>query len=226
MFEFKPILKNFRLLLVLLCLLGAAKAAFAQKEIGDMTLHYEMAAGNNQHLDSNMIGSAAKTLYIRGGMSRSTMYFNGFSQSIIYNQNGDKAYVLYHLNDQDYMSILSRPQWKDQYKRYKGMKVDILKDVHKKILGYNCNKAVATLMDGTQINMYYTPELKTTVGDNPYEFKEVPGLILEYEAQILHKYKITFTASKIDFSPVPAAQFIIPKEGYRLLDPDKLNNAQ
>lgn len=203
-------------------LFGVGQLAFAQKVIGDLTLHYELAAGNNQHLDSNMIKSASKTLYIRGGMSRSTMHFNGFSQSIIYNQNGDKAYVLYHFNEQDYMSILSKVQWKSQYKRYKAMKVDIQKEATKQILGYSCIRAVATLNDGSEINMYYTPELKTTVGDNPYEFKEIPGLILEYEAQVMHKYKITFTATTIDFNPVPASRFIIPKEGYRLLDPAQL----
>lgn len=215
-----------RLLLLVLLIAGAADGVIAQKEIGDLTLHYELAAGNNQHLDSNMIKTAAKTLYVRGGMSRSSMHFNGFSQSIIYNQNGDKAYVLYHLNDQNYMSILSKAQWKDQYKRYKGMKVEIQKDATKKILGYTCLKAVATLKDGTQINMYYTPDLKTTVGDNPYEFKEIPGLILEYEAQLLHQYKITFTASKIDFGPVPASRFIIPKDGYRILDPNQLKKEE
>ena len=155
-------------------------------------------------------------------MSRSTMNFNGFSQSIIYNQNGDKAYVLYHLNDQDYMSVLSQSQWENQYRKYRDMRVDFDKKDTKKILGYHCIRAVATLKDGTRINMYYTPELKTTVGDNPYEFKQIPGLILEYEAQVMHKYKITFTATKIDFGPVPASDFIIPKEGYRLLDPNML----
>ena len=223
MFDYTFISKIYRLLLVVVIITGAGRHVFGQKEIGDLTLHFELTAGNNQHLDSNMIKTAAKTLYVRGGMSRSTIHFNGFSQSIIYNQNGDKAFVLYHLNDQDYMSILTKAQWKDQYKRYKGMKVNIQKGAtSKKILGYSCIKAVAILKDGTEINMYYTPELKTTVGDNPYEFKEIPGLILEYEAQVMHKYKITFTATKIDFGPVPASRFIIPKEGYRLLDPNKL----
>jgi len=222
MSEFRSILKTLRLLLVALLLLGVQGEASAQKTIGDLTLNYELAAGNNQQLDSNIIKSASKTLLIRGGMSKSTMIFNGFSQSIIYNQNGDKAYVLYHLNDQDYMSVLSLSQWENQYHKYQDMKVTFDKKDTKTILGYACIRAKATLKDGTKINMYYTPDLKTTVGDNPYEFKQIPGLILEYEAQVMHKYKITFTATKIDFGPVPASAFIIPKEGYRLLDPNML----
>jgi GLPGLI family protein len=215
-------MKTLRILVAALLIVGGHEAAVAQKTVGDLTLNYELAAGNNQHLDSNIITSASKTLLIRGGMSKSTMVFNGFSQSIIYNQNGEKAYVLYHLNDQDYMSVLSQTQWENQYRKYKDMKVQLNAKDTKTILGYRCIKAVASLKDGTQINMYYTPELKTTVGDNPYEFKQIPGLILEYEAQVMHKYKITFTATKIDFGPVPAAAFIIPKEGYRLLDPNML----
>jgi|GEM_PF-774470 len=211
-----------RLVLIILALLGAVNVTLAQKTVGDLTLHYELTAGNNQQLDSNMIKSAAKTLLIRGGMCKSTMVFNNFSQSIIYNQNGDKAYVLYQLNAQDYMSVLSRSQWEGQYRKYQGMKVQFDKKDTKKILGYPCIKAVATLKDGTTVNMYYTPQLKTTVGDNPYEFELIPGLILEYDALVMHKYKITFTATKIDFNPVPASAFIIPKEGYRLLDPNML----
>ena len=218
--------KWFRFLPVLLLMGSTAGQLLAQKEIGDLTLHYDMVEANNRHLDSSIIKQASKILYIRGGMSLSTIQFNQFTQSIIYNQNGDKAYVFYHFNNQDYLSILNKAQWEDQYHRYKGMKLTILDGEHKTILGYHCQKAVARLKDGTEMNLFFTPELKTTVGDNPYEYKLVPGLILEYEARFMKKYTITFTATKIDFNPVPASRFIIPKEGYRLLDPAKLKKTQ
>lgn len=224
MLVFIPILKNSYWFLILLVFLGAGREGFAQKEIGDMTLHYELATDSNHLFDSNRIRSFSKTLYIRGGMCRSTINTSEFSQSIIYDRNGDKAYVLYNLNDQNYVSILNKTQWQDQYKRYKGMRVRLLKNDNKKILGYNCNKAVAHLTNGSEIIMYYTQDIKTTVGDNPYEVSAIPGLILEYEIQILNDDKITITASKIDFNPVPAALFIVPEKGYRILDPSKIKN--
>lgn len=207
--------------LLVLALLGSG-ACYAQKMIGDCTIHYELSADNNNPLDTNILKNASKTLYIRGGMSLTEVNFNKFSQSTIYNQNGDKTYVLYHLNDQDYMSVLTNQEWLDQYSKYKGMEVRFFKKDTKKILGYDCIRAVATLKDGSRIQLYYTPELKTTVCDNPYEFEKIDGLILEFESQMGKKYKFTFTATSIDFSPVPASRFIIPKEGYRLLDPGQL----
>ena len=189
--------------------------------IGDLTVHYELTADNKQHLDSNIIKTAAKTLYVRGGMSLSKLNFNGFDQSIIYNHNGDKAYVLYRFNNQDYMSILTKEQWLKQYDRYKGLKVSLDKKSTKEILGYSCTKALVTLSDGTEISIYYYPKLKPTVADNPYEQEAIAGLILEYEAVVLDKYKITLTATNIDFNPVPAAKFILPKQGYRLLEMGK-----
>ena len=216
MMQHRSIIAIFKLLL-LLCVVGTTHV-YSQKVVGDMSLHYELVAANNPHLDSGMISSAKKSLYVRGGMSLSTLNFNGFNQSIIYNKNGDKAYILYELNNQDYMSILSKDQWLQQYSRYKDLKLTINKNKTKQILGYSCMEALATLQDGTQISIYFYPKLKPTVSDNPYEADAVPGLILEYQVVVQDKYILTFTATSIDFSPVPAARFIIPKEGYRLLD--------
>lgn len=212
------------LLTVLLCV-GSAGLVIGQKMIGDLSVQYELSAASQQQVDSTMIQSASKTLLVRGGMSKSTIVFNDFSQSTIHNESGDKAYVLYHVNNQDYMSVLSAAQWEDQYSKYKDMQVTFDQNDTKTILGYHCIKAVAKLKDGSSVNMYYTPELKTTVGDNPYEYQLIPGLILEYEAQVMKRYKITLIATKLDFGPVPAAKFIIPKEGYRLLDPNQLRNS-
>lgn len=212
------------LLLSIGWLLFALTTLKGQKVVGDCTIHYGVTSGNDHGLDSNTLKNATKVFYVRGGMSLTEINFNNFSQSTIYNQNGDKAYVLYHLNEQNYMAVLTNKQWLKQYKRYKGMKVQFKHNDTKKILGYLCQKAIITLKDGSHIQLYYTPELQTTVCENPYEFEKINGLVLEYESQIGHKYNFTFTARKIDFNPVPAARFIIPKQGYRLLDPSQLRS--
>jgi hypothetical protein len=56
-----------------------------------------------------------------------------------------------------------------------------------------------------------------SVTENIFQFKDVPGLILEYESTIKDNQKITYTATQIDFNPVPLAQFELPKEEYRVL---------
>ena len=52
----------------------------------------------------------------------------------------------------------------------------------KKILDYTCKKAVLTLKNGTDYTVYYVPWLVPSVNENPFEFKDVPGLVLEYES--------------------------------------------
>jgi hypothetical protein len=66
--------------------------------------------------------------------------------------------------------------------------------------------------------MYYATEIIPSVNENDYQFKAIPGFVLEYESEIdKGKSKITFTATKINLSPVPAAKFEIPKSGYKIL---------
>jgi hypothetical protein len=52
--------------------------------------------------------------------------------------------------------------------------------------------------------------------DFQYANKSLPGLAMEYESSS-GKSKITYTISKIDFSPVPASRFDLPKSGYRVM---------
>ncbi|MGF7232333.1 hypothetical protein [Arachidicoccus sp.] len=201
---------------LLLCLMLTSFSGFGQKIIGDCTIVYKLKA-ESKNVDANALKNASKIFYVRGGMSLTEIRFDNFLQSTIYNRNGDKVYVLSELNDNKYMSVLDKEQWKAQFENYKDLKLE-MRGEKKNILGYMCNKAIATLNDGTQINLYYTPDLKTTAPENPYEFNDINGLVLEYQAFIKNKYKVTYTATQIDFDPVPASKFIIPKQGYRLLD--------
>jgi len=87
----------------------------------------------------------------------------------------------------------------------------------KTILGYPCKKAVATTKGGKRFTIYYTTGLAPTASENPYQFKNIPGIVLEYESETSEGKSITFKATNIDFSPVPAAKFEIPQSGYRIL---------
>jgi hypothetical protein len=51
-----------------------------------------------------------------------------------------------------------------------------------------------------------------------YQFKDLPGFVLEYEALTEDgKSKINYSATKITLVPVPVAKFDLPKTGYRVL---------
>ena len=86
----------------------------------------------------------------------------------------------------------------------------------KTISGYKCRKAVGKLKDGTSFTVWYTTDLVPENRDFQYANKNLPGLALEYETN-MGNLKVTYTVSKISFSPVPAAKFDIPKSGFRVL---------
>jgi len=163
------------------------------------------------------LNHAEKTLYIRGVKSRSELHTPNFVQAIIYDSKTDSSVVLRELGNTKYISFLSGESRRQKNLKYEGMKFNQT-DEKKTILGYECQKVVTTLADGTSYNVYFTPSIVPSARGYEYQFKDLPGLVLEYEA-ILEKgnTKVTFTASNIDFTPVPVAKFDIPKTGYRLL---------
>ena len=76
--------------------------------------------------------------------------------------------------------------------------------------------AIATLQDGTTYTVWYTPDLVPENKNFQYETRNLPGLAMEYEMNSKDK-KVTYTVSKISFSPVPASKFELPKSGYRIM---------
>lgn len=187
-----------------------------QRVIGDCTITFQVSADAGS-VDSNAIRNAYKKLYISGGKALTEISFNGFEQQTFYNENNSNVYILYQMSGEKYMRILTKDEWMQQYDNYKDAQTELL-DGMQNILGYSCKQARITLRNGTKLNVLYTPELKTTVAENPYEFKNINGLVLKYEAVVQDKYRITYTASKVDFNPVPAEKFNIPKSGYRILN--------
>ena len=74
------------------------------------------------------------------------------------------------------------------------------------------------LKDGSSFAIYYATAIVPSVKEFEYQFKDIPGFVLEYESQEADNKKIKYTATKINLSPVTASKFDIPTSGYRLLN--------
>ena len=132
--------------------------------------------------------------------------------------NGDKtnaATILKEYGDQKYMITLTPSDWKNYNKKYDGVTYTI-ENEFKKIAGYNCQKAIGKLSDGTTFTVYFTKDLVPVNNEFQYINKNLPGLAMQYEAA-QGKAKVTYTVSNIDFSIVPLAKFDLPKSGYRVM---------
>lgn len=194
-------------------LITISAVAQNRKIIADCTITYDISTENSNR---NALNNTSKIVYIKGKEVRIDILSSAYSQTTIYNYVTGEAVILKEVGSNKYMSVLNENAWKNQNSRYASINVTF-GDEEKIILGYRCKKAVAHLKDGTSFTLYYTTAIAPSVQENPYQFKNIPGFVLQYESQEEGLGKITFTATKLDLSPVPVVKFEIPKSGYRIL---------
>jgi len=190
-------------------------AAISQtsKIISDGTINYAVSSAGSQN--TNEFSGASKTVYIRGREIRTDLNSNQINQTIFYNSNTGQATVLKEVGQSKYISHYTAEEWEKENEMYKVTGL-LLTGATTKILNYECKEATLQLKNGKTYTIYYTPDIIPSITENPFEFKEVPGLVLKYETS-MHDSKLEYTATKINFDPVPAYQFEIPKTGYRIL---------
>ena len=161
--------------------------------------------------------STVKTVYIKGINSRTDLVSPSFSQSVIYNKNTGTATILRSIGANKFMTNLDQAKWIAEHARYANMKL-VKSDETKVILGYECKKLLLELTDGTVLTVFYAGNIAPSVKEFEYQFKDVPGFVLEYEATEGDGKKIKYTAAQISFNPVAVSKFDIPTSGYRILN--------
>ncbi len=206
----KNILKKFVYLTAIFFLCSVASKAQSPKIIGDCTVSFSVSSPDAS------LNNTTKTFYLKGKMSRVDIESPTYKQSTIYDASTGNAAILKELGGNKYLYNFSAAQWAEKNKDFDGMQVSF-KNETKTILGYECKKAVLTLKNGTETTVYYATTIKPSIAENPFQFKGIPGFVLEYESGISAGKKISYTATKINFNPVAASLFEIPKTGYRVM---------
>lgn len=202
-------------LLVVWCVLPA----LAQRTVADCTITYGISTEDNAanaDIDATLKAST-KTVYIKGMESRTDLVSPSFTQSLIYNKLTGEAVILREFGNSKFMTRLDHDKWTAENKRYEGMTLSFSPET-KTILGYECKKAMIRLKDGSSFAIFYTTAIVPSVREFEYQFKDIPGFVLEYESQETDGRRIRYTAAKINLSPVLASKFDIPSSGYRLLN--------
>jgi GLPGLI family protein len=202
-----PVISTFWVLMTL--------SVSAQKKVGEFTLVYDYfvstAVNAVKQPDSGQM--AVHTVYIKGNKSRSEMANSLFSSATIYDGNTGTGVILRQVSGQKLLIRLTAENWQERSGLYEGI---VFKDTTgtKEIAGYSCVQAVAQTRSGATITVYYTRDIIPENKEYDPYFKNLDGLPLEYELTnrgMTIKYKV----SRINFNPVPASQFDIPKGGYR-----------
>lgn len=201
---------------VLLLVLPAA----AQRKLTDGSILYDISIRNEsgKQQTAEFLDGATNAVYIKGGKVRTEMVSALGTQSTIINQAGGKTEVtiLKEYGAQKYMIHLTAADWADLNRKYEQVSFIYDPAATKVIQGYTAKKATGTLSDGTTFTVWYTPDIIVENKDFQYANRNLPGLALEYEAN-MGNLKVVYTASNISFSPVPQAKFDLPKAGFRIM---------
>ena len=190
-----------------------------QRVIAECTIEYKVSAINSQDADLQAtLQSTTQTVYLKGNNSRVDLISPAFKQTTFFDKSTGQAVILREFGNNKFISKLNNNDWLAANKNFENATVSLTDEV-KKVLGYDCKKAVLKLNDGSSLTIYYVPTLTPSVKEYQYQFKDIPGLVLDYETTDEKQNTVHYTAIKISFNPVPAQTFSIPPTaGYRLLN--------
>lgn len=200
--------------LLVLCLNAQAQ----QRVVAECTITYTINIDDSQASNDAIasLKSSSKTVFIKGMNSRTDLSSPTFMQSMIYQKNTGTAVILREFGANKFMTKLDQTKWKEENKKFDGMRIETTGET-KTIIGYECKKVNMVMANGSIFSVYYTPAIAPSVKEFEYQFKDIPGLVLESESVDADGNKIRYTAKQINFNPVPPSKFDIPTSGYRIL---------
>jgi GLPGLI family protein len=205
------------LLFISICFID--KGHSQQRIVAECTVTYQINLEEpNVNKDvQNALQLSSKTVYIKGNDSRVDLISPSLSQSIIYDKANGSAVILREFGNNKFMTKLSSKEWRLANKQYNGMTIHLLNET-KTILGYECKKAVLNLKDSSVFNIYYAISIAPSVREFEYQFKDIPGFVLEFDVKEQGASIVRYKATKINLSPVQASKYDIPTSGFRILN--------
>ncbi len=191
--------------------------SYGQTKFSEGSIVYNITVNTNDANPKLADGfdGATNTIYVKGKLSRSELVSVFGTQSTIIDGKTGQVTVLKEYGDKKYMINMTPEDWIKANQKYDSVTFTY-ENEYKTIAGYNCQKAIGKLKNGETFTVYFTNELIPENKEFQYSNKSLPGLALEYESN-LGTNKVTFTASKISFDPVPASKFDLPKTGFRVM---------
>ena len=194
--------------------------SYAQKTISEGTITYNISTQlDNKSSQPDPLGGATNTIYLKGSLSKIETASSLGKETTIYDAKTGAGVVLKEYSGQKLMITLTKENWINQNKKFEGI-VFVNTTETKKIAGYNCTKATAKLKDGSEMTVYYDPEINIKDKDFNQKFKNLPGLAIQYEFES-GKMKFKYILASINLDPLQVSKFDIPKSGFRVMPYDE-----
>jgi GLPGLI family protein len=156
----------------------------------------------------DLVFTRNKSLYRPGRESddRNTFGFwqaPGQDNMVFTDLENDKAVSLKNVFEQAFLvqDTLRHIKWK-------------ITEETRNIVGFNCRRANAIIMDSIYVVAFYTDEILTTGG--PESFTGLPGMILGVSLPHQH---VSWFATKVEAIPIPESQVVAPVKGKKVNNP-------
>jgi len=186
---------------------------YGQKIFSEGTIIYQVSTSVNQQVLPSDVKSVQQ---IKGSHTKVELVSSVGKTTTIFNSREGEGAILQEYGSQKIMIPVTKENIQSRNSKYEQVGFDYLAET-KNILQYTCTKAIATLADGTQLEVYFSKELMTDNTDIGFQFGKLPGLALEFTSKLGDR-TVTYSATSISFEPVPIQNFDLPTSGYRLLN--------
>jgi GLPGLI family protein len=190
---------------------------YGQKIFSEGMMVYDILVqtGSSKPQMADVFDGAKTMIYVKGVHSRVEMINALGTSTTFFDSRAGNGILLKEYGTQKIMIEMNRAQWDDQNSKYDNIKYTPTNNT-KTIMGYKCVQAEALMKDGTKFSVYYTPEIQPQNRDYNPQFKDLPGMPMEFETSV-GDIKVRYIVSQISFDPLPANKFDTPKQGYRIL---------
>lgn len=205
------------LFLILLFITGISFSAPAQQVFAEGVLVYNISVetGSGQPKMADMFDGATTTVYLKENLSRVELVSGLGKEATIHDTNKGTATILKDYSGQKLMITLTADDWKTNNKKFDNIRYGNPTDTAT-IAGYRCRKVTASLGNGRNFTVWYTPDVKVENISYDEQFRNLPGLPVQYE-MVANNMKFKYVLSQISFENISSARFEIPTSGYRVM---------
>lgn len=210
--------RPFLILIVLLLTQCCMQFSYGQRRVSELTVVYTatVVSKGQEPSVAEAFQGATTTVYIKGTLSRTDMLSSLASFTTIHDAKSNTAVTMRETGNQKILIRMSAANWRERNRRYDSLRFQSDPNATAAIAGFSCIKATASWEAGKTMTIFYTPDLIPENRLYDYQFRDVPGLVLQYEVE-MRNFTIRYTAQSVGFNPIPAARFEIPRSGYREL---------
>ena len=160
-----------------------------------------------------LFAGATQVVWFKGNMVRVDFSSSLRNQSLIFNSTTKTALLLRESGSEKFMFKIDSSQWVHFQLPFSGA-------VYKSFTqqepcdGYYCQKVIATLPNGTNVEILYTSGIVPVTRSYDKMFEPINGLPVLYTRQV-EGLKVHYNLISVQFLPVGSARFSVSGEGYK-----------